>query len=56
VLEVVVDPDVPTIPPHITFKEMVNFSKMLLKGDAHEGGVIKQTFKDAVESLLPHKH
>ncbi len=54
VLEVVVDPNVPTIPPHITFKQMVNFSKTLIKGDPEEGGIIKQTFKDLVEVFLPH--
>jgi pyruvate dehydrogenase (quinone) len=55
VLEVVVDPDVPTIPPHITFDEMVKFTKTLWKGDPNEGGIIKQTFKDAVEMIMPHK-
>jgi pyruvate dehydrogenase (quinone) len=54
VIEVVVDPDVPTIPPHITFDEMVKFAKTLFKGDPNEPGVIKQTFKDAMESILPH--
>ncbi|HTR29730.1 MAG TPA: thiamine pyrophosphate-requiring protein [Puia sp.] len=55
VLEVVVDPDVPTIPPHITFDEMVKFGKTLLKGDPNEGGIIKRAFSDALESILPHK-
>ncbi|MFD0795387.1 thiamine pyrophosphate-requiring protein [Mucilaginibacter litoreus] len=55
VLEVVVDPNVPTIPPHISFQQMVNFSKTLLKGDPNEIGVIKQTFKDLVDGILPHK-
>jgi pyruvate dehydrogenase (quinone) len=56
VIEVVVDPDVPTLPPHISFEQMVNFSKTLLKGDPNEGGVIKQTFKDVLEGILPHKN
>lgn len=55
VLEAVVDPNVPTLPPHITYQQMVNFSKTLLKGDPKEGGVIKQTFKEIVENYLPHK-
>lgn len=54
VLEVVVDPDVPTIPPHITFSQMVKFSKTLFKVDAHEAGIITQTFKDLVEEVIPH--
>lgn len=56
ILEVVVDPNVPTIPPHISFQEMVNFSKTMLKGDPNEAGVIKQTFKDLVDGILPHKN
>jgi len=54
VLEVVVDPDVPNIPPHISFGQMVKFTKAMVKGDAHEFGVITQTFKDVIEEVLPH--
>lgn len=56
VLEAVVDPDVPTIPPHITFDQMVKFTKTVFKGDAHERGIITQTFKDVMEEVLPHSH
>jgi Thiamine pyrophosphate-requiring enzymes [acetolactate synthase, pyruvate dehydrogenase (cytochrome), glyoxylate carboligase, phosphonopyruvate decarboxylase] len=45
-VEVVVDPNVPNIPPHISFEQMVKFSKAMLKGDPNELGVITQTFKD----------
>ncbi|MFD0794850.1 thiamine pyrophosphate-requiring protein [Mucilaginibacter litoreus] len=55
VLEVVVDPDVPTIPPHITFDQMVKYTKTLFKVDPNEGGIITQTFKDIIEQVLPHK-
>jgi pyruvate dehydrogenase (quinone) len=56
VLEAISDPDVPTIPPHITFNQMVKFTKTVIKGDAHERGIITQTFKDVVEEYLPHHH
>ncbi|MBS1527965.1 MAG: thiamine pyrophosphate-requiring protein, partial [Bacteroidetes bacterium] len=56
VLEAIVDPDVPTIPPHVTFDQMVKFTKTVIKGDAHERGIITQTFKDVVEEYLPHHH
>jgi pyruvate dehydrogenase (quinone) len=56
VLEAIVDPDVPTIPPHITFEQMIKFSKTVIKGDAHERGIIAQTFKDVLEEYLPHHH
>jgi pyruvate dehydrogenase (quinone) len=55
VLDVITDPNVPTVPPHISFDMMVKFSKTLLKGDPKEAGVIRQTFKDVMEGLLPHK-
>ena len=42
ILEVVVDPNVPTIPPHISFDQMVKFTKTLVKGDP-EGGRHHQT-------------
>ncbi len=54
VLDVLTDPNVPTIPPHITFKQMVHMSKTLLKGDPHEKSIIRQTFKDAMKSLFPN--
>jgi pyruvate dehydrogenase (quinone) len=55
VFDVITDPDVPTIPPHISFDQMVKFSKALIKGDPDEAGIIRQTFKDVMEGLLPHK-
>lgn len=54
VIEMVTDPDVPTIPPHISFEQMVNFTKTLVKVDPDEAGIIKQTFKDLVQGVLPH--
>lgn len=55
VLDVITDPDVPTVPPHISFDQMVKLSKTLLKGDPNEGGVIKQTFKDVMKGIFPGK-
>ena len=55
VLEACTDPNVPTLPPHITFSQAEAYAKALFKGDPEEIGLIKQTFKDAVESYLPHK-
>ncbi|HAF03061.1 MAG TPA: thiamine pyrophosphate-requiring protein [Spartobacteria bacterium] len=55
VVEAYTDPNVPTLPPHISFKEAEAFSKALIKGDPEEIGIIRQTFKDAIESYLPHK-
>lgn len=52
ILEAIVDPAVPPLPPHITLDQMVKFSKAMLKGDAMEAGLIKQTFKDLLQEVL----
>ena len=54
VLEAYTDPNVPTLPPHISFREAAAYSSALRKGDPEEGGIIKQTIKDSVATVLPH--
>ena len=54
-LEAITDPEVPTLPPHITFDEARKFTESMIKGEPHLGHMIKQTFKEAIESFLPHK-
>jgi pyruvate dehydrogenase (quinone) len=55
ILEAYTDPNVPTLPPHISFAEAEAYAKALFKGDPEEIGIIKQTFKDAIESFVPRK-
>jgi pyruvate dehydrogenase (quinone) len=55
ILEAITDPEVPTLPPHITFDEAKKFTESMAKGDPHLGHMIKQTFKEAIEGFLPHK-
>jgi pyruvate dehydrogenase (quinone) len=54
VYEAVTDPEVPTLPPHITFKEAKNFMESMLKGDPEAPSMIRGAFKDAIESFIPH--
>ena len=54
VVDVLSDPNVPPLPPHITFKQMKDFTSALAKGDSDFWGMIKQTYKDVVETYLPH--
>lgn len=54
VLEAITDPDVPTLPPHITLKQAKEFTKSILKGDPEEGGIIKQAAKQMIQTLVPH--
>ncbi len=53
VIEAVSDPDVPTLPPHITLQQARLFTKSLLKGDPNEAGVITQSIKGMVAGLMP---
>jgi pyruvate dehydrogenase (quinone) len=53
VLEVKTDPEVAPLPPHITFEQAKRFSEALLKGDPHEGGIIKETAKQVLATLVP---
>ncbi len=55
VLDVYTDPNIPTIPPHITFKDAKMYSTALLKGDPEEAGIIKESVKSVVEGILPHR-
>ncbi len=51
VLDVLTDPNVPTISPHISFDETVKFTKTLLKGDPNEMAIITQTFKEIMHGI-----
>ena len=51
-IEAVVDPEFPMMPPHVTFKEAMAFGKSVIKGDPSAGHMIKETVKTAVASLL----
>jgi pyruvate dehydrogenase (quinone) len=56
VLEVKTDPEVPPLPPHITFQQAMHYSQMLLKGDPREGGVIMGTARQVLSAILPGQH
>ena len=46
VIEAIVDPNVPPLPPHITFEQAKSFASALLKGDPHERGIITQAWRN----------
>jgi pyruvate dehydrogenase (quinone) len=49
VLDVVVDPNVPILPPHLDKTQMMNFSKAMLKGDPESAGVMRQTIREMMQ-------
>jgi pyruvate dehydrogenase (quinone) len=55
VLEVKTDPEVPPLPPHITFEEAKHLTETLGKGDPRERSVIAETAKQVFASLVPGK-
>ena len=52
-LEVVTDPNVPPLPPHITLEQAKKFTSTLLKGDPEEGSVLVDTAKEVISSIFP---
>jgi len=48
-LDVVCDPNVPIIPPHIDKATLVKFSKAMLKGDPDSAQVIRQTIRQVMQ-------
>jgi pyruvate dehydrogenase (quinone) len=53
VVDVVTDPEVPPLPPHITFEQAKMFALAVVKGDSGRRGMIEQSFKDKLEEFLP---
>ena len=56
VLEAVTDPNVPPLPPHISWEQAKHFMSSIYRGDADALGFIKQTLKEAADAYLPRKH
>ncbi len=51
VLEAVVDPDVPPLPPHLTLEQAREFTAMLVRGDPDRAGIIRQTVREVVGTI-----
>jgi pyruvate dehydrogenase (quinone) len=55
VIEAHTDPEVPPLPPHITFDQAKAYAQAIIKGDSGGWDMVKQSMKEMVESYLPHK-
>jgi pyruvate dehydrogenase (quinone) len=55
VIDAIVDPEVPPLPPHITVEQAKHFLKALKGGDPHARAVITESFKQKVLEFLPGK-
>lgn len=47
------DPDVAPLPPHIKLEQAKKFASTLLQGDPDQAGILKQTAKQLISSVLP---
>jgi pyruvate dehydrogenase (quinone) len=56
VLDVRTDPNVPPLPPHITYKQAKQYAKALLKGDPEAVGIVWQSVKQGMQGVLPSRH
>ena len=52
VIDAVTDPDVPPLPPHITFEQARSMAMALLKGDSNVRGVIRQSALDKLREYV----
>jgi len=55
VIEVKTDPEVPPLPPHITLDQARHFAHTLMEGDPAERGVIANTARQVLSTVLPGK-
>jgi pyruvate dehydrogenase (quinone) len=55
VMNVYTDPNVPPLPPHVTFKDAKNFVSML-GNEPERGSVLKNSARAVLASMLPRRH
>jgi pyruvate dehydrogenase (quinone) len=53
VLEAITDPEVPPLPPHITFEEAKHFAQAVLRGDPNGGRMIRQSLRQMFDAFKP---
>jgi len=55
VIDAIVDPDVPPLPPHIEFKQAKAMVKAVLHNDPDGKGIVRQAAKQGLRGLLPSR-
>jgi pyruvate dehydrogenase (quinone) len=53
VLEVVTDPEIPPLPPHITVEQAKHFTQAVMHGDPDAGRMIRNSLRQMLDSLVP---
>ncbi|MPY81419.1 MAG: thiamine pyrophosphate-requiring protein, partial [Actinophytocola sp.] len=52
VIDAIVDPEVPPLPPHVEFADAKHMMSAVLKGDPNAAHMVKQTFKGKAQEFL----
>lgn len=53
VVDAIVDPEVPPLPPHVEFAEVKHMVGAVMKGDPNAWRMVKQSFKGKAQEFLP---
>ena len=53
VLEVVVDPEIPPLPPHITTTQAKKMAQAMMDGDPERAGVMEKAMREKLREFLP---
>jgi pyruvate dehydrogenase (quinone) len=53
VIEFIADPDVPPLPPHISWSQARAYMTALGRGDPNEAGIVRQTLREILAGVLP---
>jgi len=53
VIEAITDPEVPPLPPHITFKQARAFAHSMFEGDSGTRGMLRESAREAMATLFP---
>jgi pyruvate dehydrogenase (quinone) len=53
VLEAIVDPEVPPLPPHITFDQAKAFAQSVLHGDPERGAMVRRSLRQLLDTVAP---
>lgn len=56
IFDAVVDANITQLPPHISLEQAHNLFSAMVKGDPDEGGVIRDTIRSVMATVLPHGH
>ncbi len=55
VIDAVVDPNVPPLPPHLELEHALSMMRALMAGDPDREGVLRQSVRDKLAELLPRR-